>query len=156
MHVLEHEEERRPGPGCGKQFDDCAVQSMSLCVRIGRPVQRENADDVREVRQEADQLRPCASELGAELELLMVADEVIESFDYRAIRRPDDGVARAVENQGALAADIMGELTNQPALAGSRLARQESDPTAFAFAAGKQGAKGGELTRTARERERRS
>ena len=71
---------------------------------------------VRELREDPGQLAAARPEMAPKHLGVGVAHQVLERPRVRAVRRPDDGVAVAVEHGRPFLRDVAGELAHEPAL----------------------------------------
>ena len=76
---------------------------------------------------------PPGAERRAQLVGIGGSRQVVERLDERPVRRAHDGVARAVEDERAVARRLGGELADEPALARARLAAEQDDPASLAL-----------------------
>ena len=155
VRVLENEKRRLPTGDSGEELGDGGVQPVTFGVRVGPDRRRELAESRRQVGEEARELAAARAERPAQLVGIGGSREVVERFDERPVRRAHDGVARAVEDERAVAGGLGGELPHEPALARPRLAAEQDDPAPFPFGPRHQGAERLELARAPDERERR-
>ena len=101
--VLEHEQHRPSAGDAGEQVGHGRVQPVALGVRIGLDRGRQLADPGRQVGEQARELAAAGAERRPQLGRLGDPREVVERLDERPVRRAHDGVAGAVEDEGAVA-----------------------------------------------------
>ena len=87
----------------------------------------------RQIGQKARELAAPGAERRAQLVRIGGSRQVVERLDERPVRGAHDGVARAVENERAVACRLGGELADEPALAGAGLAAEQDDAAALAL-----------------------
>jgi hypothetical protein len=151
--VLEHEQRRPVACDACEQVGDGGVETVTLGVRIGRDGRRQVADARGQVGQKTRQFPAAAAERRAQCRRVGGARQVVERLDERPVRRADDGVARAIENERAVARHLRGELPDEPALAGAGLTAKQDDAAALAFRPRHQRAQPLQLGGAADERE---
>ena len=99
----------------------CRSVSGSAATGAGRsPIRAERSGKMRVSSP------PALPELGAQDVRVGVPHELVERLDERAVRRPHDRVAGAVEHERALVGDLARELAHEPALARSRPRRRRA------------------------------
>ncbi len=155
VHVLEHDEERCLRADPDEQVGDRGVEPVPLGVGIGRDRPGEGADARLELREQSRQLAAGRTEMPSEHLGLRVADEVLEGGRERAVRRPDDGVAVAVEHGRALLGHVARKLPHEAALARAGIAGDERRAAPLPGGAGQKGSQRRKLVRPPRECERR-
>ena len=108
-----------------------------------------------EARNQPAELGDTGAEFGGQLLDVHVVGQMLERLGERPVRSLDDRVARAVQDERAVAGGASRELAHQPALSRPGLAADQDDPEALAGGARKQRAQLLELGRAADERKRR-
>ena len=125
--ILDDEEQRLTTPDAREEIGDGCVETVALRVLVGDDRVREVIDPGRKIREEPRKLPAGISEIRVECRRVDMANEIVERFDERPVRRPEDRITRAVEHQRAFSSGFVRELTDEPALAGTRLATDERD-----------------------------
>ena len=152
--VLDHEQ-HRPAADAREQIGHGRVQPVALGVGIGLHRVRQIAHPGRQIGEQTRQLAARGAQRGAQLDGLQDAGEVIEGLHERAVRRVDDRIAAAVEDERATAGRLAGELAHEAALARAGLAAEQHDAAPLALRHRQQRPQRVQLGRAADERERR-
>ena len=155
VHVLDRQQHRLATRDVRQQVGYRRVETMAFGVRIPGDRVRKLADPLRKVGKKPRELTAPCSEIGAKDIGLGDARELLECGHERSVRRADDGVAGAVENENAVSGRVVRQLSNEPALSGAGLAGEQSDPPAVAPGVRQERSERGELPRAPDERKRR-
>ncbi len=153
MDVLDDEDDRRLGRCADEEVRHGRVQTVPLGVRVGSRRRSEVSHPRREARKQPGELSPARTEVPRERLRRQRRDEVLERGRERPVRRADDGVAVAVEDDRALLCRGAGELADETALAAPGLAGDERGTTALARGARQQRPQRRELVDASGERE---
>ena len=136
--VLDDEEQWLTTTGAREEVGDSRVETVPLRVLVGDDRGREVVDASGKIREEPRKLPAGTSQIRAERRRVDVANEIVERFDERPVRRPENCVTRPVEHQRTFGSCFVRELANEAALAGAGLAADEGDPAPLAVRQGHQ------------------
>ena len=128
---------------------------MAFGVRIARGRRRQLTHALRKVGKKPRELAASRSQIGAKDIGVAVAHELLECGDERPVRRADDGVARAVEDENAVSGRVLRQLVHEPALSRAGFAGEQRDPPAVALGARKERPQRGEFASAPDEGKRR-
>ena len=141
--------------GIRKQVDDRRVEVVALGVRIPRCRGRQLTHPLRKVGEKPRKLAAPRCQIGAQHIGVALAHELLQCGDERFVRRADDGVARAVEDEGTVGGHVLRQLVQEPALSRAGFAGEERDPPAVALGSWKERPQRGEFASAPDEGKRR-
>ncbi len=125
MDVFEDQKHRSVLADRRHEVGDRRMEAKALRIRVGRNECRQVAEDRRQVRQDPREVATTRPHRRAERFAVRPTDERGQRLDDRTVGRPDDCVAGAVQDQGALFGQPARELPSEAALPRPRLTRDE-------------------------------
>jgi hypothetical protein len=138
MQVLDRQKHGVAPTGIRQQVGDSRVEVVAFAVRIPRGGGRQLTHSLRKVRKQPRKLAAPRCQIAAQHIGVALAHELLQCGHERLVRRADDGVARAVEDERAVGGHVLRQLVHQPALSGPGFAGEQRDPPAVVLGSWKE------------------